>query len=337
IGSITLTYNRFTQRDVARAAGVSDMTVSRVMRGRGTVSERTKANVLSVVEDMGYVQNRLAGSLATSRSNQVAVVIPSLVNQVFSQVMSGISSELDKAGYNAVVGISDYGLEKEESLVVSMMSWRPAGMIVTDMTHTQKTRNILKSANIPVIEIMDTAGEPIDICVGMDHAKAGRMLADHLIAKGYRRFGYLGWSDNDFPASRRFDAIRERLAEQGLPLVAPKVYDSPPDTPVGKSGLRDLLASHRELDVVIFSNDPAAVGGLVYCIEHGIDVPRELAIAGFSGLMAGQIMPKRLTTIRTRRYDVGRIAARCVLNRLVGQAVDPVIDLGFELIAGETA
>ncbi len=334
---MTLSKRRRTLRDVAQVADVSEMTVSRVLRGTGVVSSRTRAHVLQIVDQLGYVQNQLAGSLATSRSNQIAVVIPSLVNNVFSQVMSGISTELDKAGYNAVVGISDYALEKEESLVLSMMSWRPAGLIVTNLVHTQRTRNVLSNASVPVVEMMDIGGDPIDICVGMDHAQAGRVLVNHMISKGYRRFGYLGWNNNDFAASKRFGAIKERLNREQLQLVAPQVYDSPPDFTAGKDGLRDLLADHPQLDAVIFSNDTAATGGIIHCLEKNIAMPQQLALAGFSGLQSGQIMPKQLTTIRTRRYDVGRRSARCVLNRLVGQRVRPTIDLGFELIEGQTS
>ncbi len=322
---------------MADVANVSEMTVSRVLSGKGVVSKRTRAHVLKVVDGLGYVQNHLAGSLATSRSNQVAVIIPSLMNNVFSQVMAGITEALERAGYNAVVGISDYSVEKEESLVISMMSWRPAGMIVTNLVHTERTRSILANASVPVVEMMDISGEPIDICVGLDHAKAATAMADHLIAKGYTRFGYLGWNNHDFAAATRFSAIRERLAKAGLALVAPDLFDRPPDFADGKSGLHALLSAEPELEVVIYSNDTAAAGGVIHCLENGIDMPGDLALAGFSGLQIGQIMPRPLTTIRSKRYDTGRIAARSVINALAGQSVGKVIDLGFELVEGETA
>jgi len=301
-------------RDVAEVAGVSEMTVSRVLRGTDVVAAGTRAHVLHVIEQLGYVQNRLAGSLATARSNQVAVIIPSLINNVFSQVTAGLSRELEKAGYNAVIGISDYDLEKEESLLISMISWRPAGIITTNLVHTDRTRNILAHASVPVVEMMDTSGSPIDICVGLDHGKAGRALVEHLLSRGYRRFGYLGWNDNDFAAATRYTAIRDRLAEDGLGLVAPPLYHAPPDHRAGKDGLRFLHGAHPDLEVVMFSNDTAASGGIIHCLENDIAIPDRLAIAGFSGLQLGQIMPRRLTTIRTKRFEIGRLAARSVLN-----------------------
>lgn len=328
---------RLTQRDVARVAGVSDMTVSRVMRGKGTVSAGTKAHVLKVVEAMGYVQNRLAGSLSQSRSNQIGVVIPSIVNSIFNQVTAGIAEELEKAGYNPVIGISDYDMKREESLVESMMAWRPAGFILTDFVHTERTRNIMINTGIPVVEMMETAGRPIDMCVGFNHAASAKVMAEHLFNKGYRRFGYLGWFDNDYAASTRYRTIRDFLAARDLPLIAPEIFKGSPDIPTGKQALAALLAVHPEVDVVVFSNDAAATGGIFHCQENGIAVPEHLAIAGFSGLRYGQVLPHPLTTIAFRRFEIGRRSARAILNRLVGQEVPQVTDLGFDLIIGASS
>lgn len=324
-------------KDVARAANVSEMTVSRVLRDKGPISKKTRRHVLQMVEKLGYVQNHLAGSLATSRSNQVAVIIPSLVNNVFTEVMSGITGALEKAGYNAVIGISDYSLEKEEALVCSMMSWRPAGIIVSNLRHTVRTRNILANAGVPVVEMMNVAADPIDVCIGLNHSAAGAAIADHLIGKGYRKFGYVGWNNEDRAADERFRAIQCRVKGASCSIVAPDLFHSPPNFAAGKAGLEKLLEAAPDVEAVFFSNDTAATGGMIFCIQNGIRIPDQLAIAGFSGLETGQSMPLELTTIKTRRYDVGRLSARNVLNRLAGQTSEPVIDLGFEVIAGETS
>ena len=328
---------RTTLRDVADAAGVSEMTVSRVLRGSDAVAKGTRRRVKEAADRLGYVPNRVAGSLATSRSNQVAIVIPSLRNIVYSQVTSGIASELDKTGYNGVVGITDYSLAKEEDIIVSMLSWRPAAVIVANLVHSVRTRNILSSTPVPVVEIMDSSAKPIDMGVGLDHGKAGRVLVDHLLARGYSRFGYLGWNENDFPVAIRFASIRDHLRQRGLTICAPDLFRGPPDFADGKSGLRRLLEESPGLDAVMFSNDTAAVGGVFHCLEVGLDVPRQLAIAGFSGLQIGQVLPKKLTTIRTERFEVGRLAARRALNAMTGYRTEPVLDVGFELVAGDTA
>lgn len=328
---------RRTLGDVAKVANVSEMTVSRVLSGKGQVSDATKGRVKKVIEQLGYVPNRLAGSLATSRSNQVAVIIPSLMNNVFPEVTAGITDHLERAGYNAVIGISDYNVEKEENLIRSMMSWRPAGIILVGSQRSSSARNILCNASVPVVEIMELYDNPIDICVGLDHRKAGTAIAAHLLAQGYRRFGYVGFHEIDSSAARRFEGIREVLGQSGYSIEAEKLFERPPDIEMGKDGLASLLDMSSNLEAVFFSNDTAAIGGLLLCWERGIEVPDQLAIAGFSGLKSGQVMPRKLTTIATERYKIGTFGARAVLNRLDGQPVSTRVDLGFYLIEGETA
>ncbi|MGI9433810.1 MAG: LacI family DNA-binding transcriptional regulator [Geminicoccaceae bacterium] len=184
---------RLTQRDVARTVGVSDMTVSRVLTGQGTVPKRTRERILAAVRECGYLPNRMAGSLSASRSNQVGVVLPSLTVGIFPEVASGVALELEKAGYNPVIGVTDYDALREERLVESMLSWNAAGMIVNDFVHAARTSQLLGAARVPTVEIMQVSGNPIHLCVGFNHAATARCLADHLLSKGYRRFGFLGW------------------------------------------------------------------------------------------------------------------------------------------------
>eukprot|EP00752_Nemacystus_decipiens_P019356 g17412.t1 len=286
---------------------------------------------------MGYVRNRMAGSLALSRSNQVGVVFPSMRVGIFPEVLAGITQELEKAGYNPVIGVTDYDIDREESLVESLLSWNAAGIIVNDYVHTNRTRKLLEKAGVPVVEIMQLSGDPIMQCVGFDHAEAARALVDHLLAKGYRRFGYLGWHGTQFAASARFAGVRDHLAAQGYGLVAPTLFDAPPNVDEGRLGLIKLLEETSGLDAVIFGNDLMAAGAYFHCHEIGLSVPDDLAIAGFGGLDIGQALPKKLTTIRFPRLEVGQRAARTILNALAGQTKPRVTDMKFELIEGQTS
>ena len=328
---------RLTLADVAEDAGVSEMTVSRVLRGTGVVSERTRKKVREVVEKIGYVQNKLAGSLAENRSNQVAVIIPSLTNHVFTEVMSGITSELEKADYHAVVGVSDYDLAREESLIISMMSWRPAAIILSNSVHTERTTNILRNTDIPVVEMMSLSQSPIDINIGINHHDAARDLARHVLGKGYRRFGFLGWNERDISAVERFEAIGAEIRKFGHDVAPPRLFDSPPNFLRGKNGLKDMLQSLPGLDAVFFPNDTTAIGGMIHCIEYGVRIPDDIAIIGFSGLTMGQNMPLKLTTIQTKRFETGQAAANEIINRLNGKSGTPRRDMGYMLLAGETA
>lgn len=135
-----------TLRDVSEASGVSEMTVSRVLRNRGDVSEATREKVLKAARDLGYVPNKIAGALASQRVNLVAVIIPSMSNMVFPEVMTGISETLEDTGLQPVVGITNDAPEREEAVLYEMLSWRPSGVIVAGLEHTPAARSMLESA-----------------------------------------------------------------------------------------------------------------------------------------------------------------------------------------------
>ncbi|OYW59672.1 MAG: LacI family transcriptional regulator, partial [Rhodobacterales bacterium 12-65-15] len=174
------------------ASGVSEMTVSRVLRNRGDVSPATRERVLEAARTLGYVPNKIAGALASQRVNLVGVVIPSLSNMVFPEVMTGISSVLDGTGLQPVVGVTNYLPDREESVIYEMLSWRPSGMIVAGLEHTDAARAMLGRAGIPIVEIMDIDGVPVNHAVGISHHRAGRQMGEAIIAAGYRRIAFLG-------------------------------------------------------------------------------------------------------------------------------------------------
>ena len=334
--------NRTTKPDtidaVAQAAGVSTMTVSRVMRGQENVSGKTKTKVLEAAQALGYIHNRLASSLASSSSAQIAVIIPSLRNSVFPEVLAGITDTLDGTGFQAVIGVTDYDLERERDLVTSMMSWRPAGMIITNTTHHEDVVRILSSANIPVVEVMELSESPIDMCVGLDHREAGREMALHLIEKKYRGFGYLGTDhEADKAAAARFEGFREILEENGLPFEAVLTIQEPSGIGLGRENMKQLLAMSDSLDAVYFSNDSVAAGAMMYCMAEGIEIPDQLALASFSGLEIASAMPIPITTISSPRYNMGTLSTELVLARIKGKSVGSMHDSGFQLCSGASA
>jgi LacI family gluconate utilization system Gnt-I transcriptional repressor len=317
------------------------MTVSRVLRGRGVVSLRTRENVTRVVEEVGYVPNRLAGSLARARSDQVAVVIPSFVNGIFDELMDGLSGGLARMGYNPVVGISDYDEGREEQLIHSMLSWRPAGVVLPAIGHTRQTRAMLGNAGIPVVEVMNTSRPSPWIRVGIDQHAAGRRTAEHLLNSGRRRLGWIGTDPRDLSAVTRLAGLQEVVTSRGAALTVGSANENGPITPLGgREGLAALLEAAPETDAVVFANDTAAAGGMMHCLANAISVPDSLAIVGYGNTMSGQVLHKRLATISPPRQEIGRMAARCILAALDDVGPEPpsgLHDMGFELVHGETA
>jgi LacI family gluconate utilization system Gnt-I transcriptional repressor len=302
-------------KDVARIAGVSEMTASRALRGAVDVSQKTRQKVEGIARKLGYVPNRIAGALASQRSNLVAIVVPSLGSFVFPEVLSGVSSALQDSVLKPVIGISGYDLAEEESVIREMLSWRPSGLIVAGLEHSDAARAMLASADIPVVEIMDTDGDPVSHCVGISHLQAGRGMAETIVAKGYRRVGFIGTKmPQDFRARKRLDGFTETLRAHGLTLIDQELYSGVSSVKTGRD-LTQLLLGRSKLDCLYYSSDVMAVGGYMHCLANGLSVPGDLAIAGFNNLDLLAGLPLRLATTNAFRFEIGQKAAEIILRQ----------------------
>ncbi len=304
-----------TLRDVSDACGVSEMTVSRVLRNRGDVSEATRTKVLETAKALGYVPNQIAGSLASKRVNLVAVIIPSLSNMVFPEVLNGINQVLEDTPLQPVVGVTDYLPEKEERVLYEMLSWRPSGVIIAGLEHSDATRAMLANSGIPVVEIMDTDGKPVDAMVGISHRRAGREMAAAILKEGYEHIGFMGTKmPLDHRARKRFEGFTEALAKEGIEIEDRAFYSGGSALAKGREMTQDMLERSPDLDFLYYSNDMIGAGGLLYLMEQGVDIPGQIGLAGFNGVELLQGLPRQLATMDACRIEIGQAAARIILN-----------------------
>ncbi|WEX75726.1 LacI family DNA-binding transcriptional regulator [Sinorhizobium numidicum] len=323
-----------TLAEVAQAAGVGESTVSRVLRNHGSFSRKTRDRVMEAVERLGYVPNRIAGTLASAGSRLVAFVIPSLSNIVFPDVLRGASGVLEENQHQAVFSVTDYDPGREEALVAAMLAWRPAAVMLAGYEHTDGTLKMLRASGCRVVEVLDLDGTAVDLAVGFSNRAAGRASADFLLKRGYRRIGYVGHDlERDTRAGKRFAGFCETLSAAGFPLVDREIHAGASSVENGRFGLQRLLARKPDIDAIYFSNDDMALGGYFHCLARGISIPSQLAIFGYNGLDIGRVTPQPLSTIRTPRVATGRVAAELI----VANAPPQVVDLGFELLEGATA
>lgn len=329
-----------TLKDVSEASGVSEMTVSRVLRNRGDVSDATRAKVLAAAKSLGYVPNKIAGALASSRVNLVAVIIPSLSNMVFPEVMTGISEVLDDTPLQPVVGVTNYSPEREEEVLFEMLSWRPSGVIIAGLEHSDASRAMLKASGIPVVEVMDVDGEPIDAVVGISHRRAGREMAKAICKAGYENIGFLGTKMSlDHRARKRFEGFTEALAKEGREIMDQEFYSGGSALAKGREMTAAILERSPDIDFLYYSNDLIGAGGLLYLLDKGIDVPGEIGLAGFNGVGLLDGLPKKLATMDSGRIEIGREAARIIAARTseteedVAQRVEltPILETGETL------
>jgi len=327
--------NVATLAHVARRAGVGESTVSRVLRNHGSVSRATREKILKAAADLHYVPNRIAGTLASMTSKLVGIVIPSMGNTVVPEVLAGANAVLENAGFQPVIGVSNYAPEREEMLIESILSWRPSGLLVAGLEHTERARSMLKGCGVRVVELIDVDGEGIDIVVGSSHRGAGRASARFLLGRGYRRIGYVGHDiRSDVRAGKRLEGFRQVMAEQGLSILDHEFSPHRGSSiEGGRIGVAALLSRNKDLEAIYFSNDDLAIGGYFHCLENGIPVPGQLALFGYNGLEISRLTPQPLSTIRSPRAEMGRAGAELLLAG--GPA--RVVEMPFELIPGATS
>ena len=326
-------------RDVAKLANVSEMTASRALRRVGDVSAATRKKVEAAASAIGYVPNKLAGNLASRTSNLVGVIVPSLSSFVFPEVLNGISVKLEGSGLQPVTGVTDYDLEKEEAVIRQMLSWRPRGLIIAGLEHTEGARKILRASNVPIVEIMDVDGEPIQYCVGISHIQAGRDMALKLVESGYRKIAFIGTKmPKDFRAQKRLDGFMAGLSEAGLSLCAQQLYTAGSSIETGRVLTARLLQEHPEVDCIYYSSDVMSVGGLMHCLAEGISVPDDLALAGFNNLEILSGLPRKLATTDAHRYAIGEQAAGLILAHPKGKSdtIERTITLSPDIETGDT-
>lgn len=323
---------------VARAAGVSKMTASRVLRAEGGYSDKTRALVMEKVDELGYLPNRLATVFAGDKTSTfIGVAIPDLGNEVFAQVLEGIDGKLSAFGRQSVLGLTQHTLQEEESWIRTVLSWQPAGLILTGRYHSPRAVEMLKNAGIPIVEIWDLNSSPLDMSVGINHFDSGFDMGRYLIACGYRNIGYVGTShDTANAATTRLDGFC-RAVEGGSGRVVKQLCLHDTATYyTGFYGTEQLLGGDIDVECVFYQNDAMAFGGLQYVSSRGMSVPGDIGIAGWGDLPIAAVLPKRLTSMHVPHLKLGHAAAEMMLARLSNEPVQTCRNIGFNLIPGST-
>lgn len=311
--------NSVTMADVAKLAGVSAQTVSRVLRRPEGSAPEIRDRVLDAVRATKYVQNLAASNLASNRSMTIAAVIPLISASIFAETVQGLSNVLGPAGYQVIIGHTDYDEAREEALVRSLLGRRPDAFFLIGTRHSKATREMLKGAAIPVVETWDWVQKPIDQLVGFSNSEALEEMVSYVKGAGYRRPAFVGsMRHGDDRAESRLRGYLEGVRRHypGFEPRAVTVNDLPYKISSGSTLLKLARAQYPDSDVLLFSSDLFASGALLACQALGISVPGELAITGFGDYeIARELLPS-LTTISVPSTLIGEEAARLILRRI---------------------
>lgn len=327
--------------DVAQEASVSRMTASRVLRGADGYSDATRDKVLAVAKRLGYVPNRIAASLGADNSTSlVAIALPTLGRELYSQILEGLEYKLASVGYQPIIGVVGYADDDEFKWLNSALAWRPCAIVVAGRERSEATRTLLQSLTVPVIEIWNLTPGALQqqvadpLRVGIDHFAVGAEMGQYLSNRYRGDVGYVGvQAENVILGADRLNGFTQGYGQEPAKLL----LKDRSSFYAGYYGTEQILSANPSLRVLYYLDDNMAVGGLMFCQQKGIKIPGDVAIAGFGGLDIGSVLPARLTTTNVRRLRVGKLAAENLIKRLNSEPVSVVDNVGFELIKGETA
>ena len=324
---------------VARAAGVSKMTVSRVLRDASGFSEETRSRVMTEVARLGYLPNRLAAAFGPGKSSTlVGVCVPRFTSQLFGSTLAAINASLTRLGYQTMIGSHDQLPDEEEAWLRSLASWQPAGVILVGRRHTSGTIALLRDLMVPVVEIWDLNTQPIDVSVGFSHYDNGYEMGRHILTKGRRRVGYVGaLAARQTMGRTRAEGFSAALRDGGSGLADQEVLHDQPGFYAGYYGTETIFTRNPKLDALYFQDDEMAIGGMAWLTSRGRTVPGDIGIAGWGGMEAASILPHRLTTTVIPTTKLGKAAAEVLVGRLRGDPVPDVTVIQTRLVAGQTA
>ncbi|HTO66016.1 MAG TPA: LacI family DNA-binding transcriptional regulator [Bradyrhizobium sp.] len=327
---------RVTIMDVAARAKLSPSTVSLYFRKPGAVSAAASATIARAIEALDYVPNLMAGGLAAASSRVASIIVPSVRNAFFAETVAAMQSELGRQRLQVMLGHTEYDEREEEDLVRTALSWAPAAIVLTGLSHNAVTRRLLRDSPVPVVEIWELGGEPIDMAVGFHHAEVGSMAASHLVQRGRRRLLFLGARlHEDRRAGQRAQGFVDTA--RSLPDVSAEIirHPAPATAEVGAMLLAEALRRCPEVDGIACSNDHVALGAMFECQRLGVAIPARLSVVGFGDLSFSAACNPSMTTIRPPGDLIGKEAARLLIARIAnteGNAERSVIDTRFSLL-----
>lgn len=325
-------FRKSTLADVAAEVGVSAITVSRALRTPEKVSASLRQRIAVAIDRLGYHPDTAARALASKRTNVIGVIIPSITNNVFSDVLHGIYEALEGSPFDIQLANYRYAPLKEEQLLRIFLGQKPAGLVIAGIDQTGATRTMLENAPCPVVQIMELSDDPVDMLVGFSHVDAAAAATRHLIEMGYRAPAFLG-ARMDPRSQRRFQGFRAAAAFAGQYDDRRVITTQHASTvTLGGQLFAELLERAPETDAVFCNNDDMALGVLFEAQRRRIVVPEQLGICGFNDFELMAAASPSITSVRTFREQMGGRAIAMLAAAIGGERpVEPVVDLGFEV------
>ncbi len=326
-------------KDIAKETGFSMMTVSRALTNPDIVSKNTKEKINKIINKRGYIPNLFAGNLKSGKSKLIMVIIPSLRTSIFNDYFTGLREVLEENKYQPLVGITDYSIEKEESIINKFLGYKPEGIIVVGTKHTKKTKEILLRSNIPLIETWDINHRPLDIIVGFSNYEAGYNITDYAIKKKYKKILFVTSSSENMKTEvrgrKRLEGYVDRMLKKNYKYNNFQISDPLDYQKSGEEIFTYYKKNKLKIDCVITFNEMTGLGFLSTAIRNNIKVPKDLGIASIGNAEVSNLLDFKITTVNTNQYKMGKVAAIKLIDRINNVSFKSrIFDVGTSIVKG---
>lgn len=324
---------RATLKDLARELGLAISTVSRALHDHPDISPETRERVQDLARQQAYQPNEVAKNLKRRRSSTIGVIVPEIRHHFFSAAISGIEEEAHAAGYTIMVCQSHETVQREELNLRAMAAHQVAGILISQSVQTTSPLALqaLQRQGIVVVQFDRTLADLDSSTVVVDDEIGAHAAVTHLLDNGYRRIAHLAGPDTASIARHRRDGYRRALLEAGLPVQDELIVTGGVHENDGSTGMKQLLALPAPPDAVFCVNDPVAIGAFTLLRQRGISLPDDMALCGFSDNPVAALIDPALTTVAQPAFDMGRTAARLLLDELRAGGVHRTIVLPTRL------
>ena len=331
--------SRSSAKDVARLAGVSTATVSRVINSPDQVDAKTRRLVRDAVTKLRYVPHGAARALRSHRSRMIGAVVPSFDYALYARTTSAMQAVLDSNGYSLVLAEHHYDLNVEVLITEKLVGRGVDAFVFVGLHHDAALFALLEDYGRPYVLTWGVDPMRQHPSIGFDNRAATFEMTRHLIGLGHRRFGLLSAvTDGNDRATERGAGMRAALSQAGLVLDDRCMQYGPIDLAAASGMMRRLLEVKPRPSAVVATNDVFAVGAMMACRAAGVRIPQDISITGVDNTDLGATQTPALTSIRTPIVEIGRAAAEQVIARLEGRAHVAFQTLPFELVSrGSTA
>jgi LacI family transcriptional regulator len=323
-----------TIKDIARIAKVSHTTVSRALNNKSRIRNETKERILSIAKELSYRPNFIARSLVMRRTKTLGLVITTIANPFYTELSQGIETTAISLGYNIILCSTNYDLSVEKQYIDMLRSKGVDGIIFTSAHMGDPNIIGLAEERFPTILVNRRTYHPmvrerIDY-IGVDNISGGFLAVEHLIKLGHDRIGVIGGSSESSVGFERLEGGKKALTAYGLEVMGDYFLEGDFLKGSGYRGGKEFLEMSRPPTAIFATNDYMALGTYQAIVEEGVKIPEEIALIGFNDIEFTSMKGVELTTIGQKKYEMGALAVKTLVERIEGRKVGPSKEIVLE-------